>query len=75
MIGVFTGSFTNKTKIVCVGDSITFGECSTDGKTYPNVLKDILTMNLSDTEFEIVNLGLSSRTVQTTGDFPYVNEP
>lgn len=74
MIGVFTGSFTNKTKIVCVGDSITLGN-STDGKTYPNVLKDILTMNLTDTEFEIVNLGLSSRTVQTTGDFPYVNEP
>ena len=43
LIGVFTESSTNKTKIVCVGDSITQGECATDGNTYPKFLKDILT--------------------------------
>jgi lysophospholipase L1-like esterase len=72
-IGVFTESL--KTKIVCVGDSITEGCCSTYGNTYPKFLKDILTLNIDETEFEILNFGVGGRTAQITGDYPYVNEP
>lgn len=62
LIGVFTESFSKQTKIVCVGDSITEGECATDGNTYPKFLKDILTQNIPDTNFDILNLGVSGRT-------------
>ena len=60
-----------RTKIVCVGDSITQGYRFYDTNlSYPSVLSD----RLDPKRYEIVNLGLSRRTMTKTGDYPYWNE-
>ena len=64
-----------KIKIVCVGDSITEGCGSTDGNNYEKYLQETLCLNMPETKFEIINLGVGGRTASKTGDLPYVNEP
>ena len=61
------------TRIIAVGDSITFGSCSSDPdtKSYPSQLMYMLK---DDTKFEVINLGLGGRTMMKTGDMPYWNE-
>ena len=61
------------TRIIAIGDSITFGACSSDPdtKSYPALLMDMLK---DDTKFEVINLGLGGRTMMKTGDAPYWNE-
>ena len=61
--------------IKCVGGLITGRCCSADYNINPKFLKDILTLNIDETEFEILNFGVGGRTAQITGDYPYVNEP
>ena len=60
------------TRIIAVGDSITEGMCSSDqSKTYPSQLMNMLK---DESKFEVINLGLSGRTMMKTGDAPYWNE-
>lgn len=57
-------------KIVCVGDSITYGQGvigSRKTDSYPAVLAEL-------TGHTVVNYGLSSRTLLSTGNFPYTSE-
>lgn len=57
-----------KIKIACVGDSITFGDRSSDPAvhSYPVVLQNILGESC-----EVKNFGVSGRTALHKGDFPY----
>ena len=58
-------------KIVCVGDSITQGyKFYETNLSYPSVLRD----RLDPEKYEVVNLGLSRRTMSKKGDYPYWNE-
>ena len=60
-------------KIIAVGDSITFGSCSSDAGTHswPAQLTDILN---DEKEFTVENYGVSGRTMMKTGDYPYWKE-
>ena len=63
-----------KKRIIAVGDSITQGDCSSDQgkKAWPVQLMNML----SDTKtWEVLNLGVSGRTMMKNGDYPYWNEP
>ena len=60
-------------RIITVGDSITEGVCSSNQKTksYPSKLRDLL----NDTnKYEVINLGISGRTMMKSGDFSYWEE-
>lgn len=57
-------------RIVCVGDSITYGQgvlFSRETDSYTAILADM-------TNSTVVNYGLSSRTLLSNGDFPYTKE-
>lgn len=58
-----------KIKIACIGNSITQGAGIEAGKTYPDVLQQLL-----GDEYDVENFGVSGRTLLTKGDFPYWNE-
>ena len=62
------------TRIIAVGDSITWGSCSTDIKTkaWPVQLMNMLH---DTTKYEVINFGLGGRTMMKKGDMPYWNEP
>lgn len=62
------------TRIIAVGDSITWGSCSTDIKTkaWPVQLMNMLH---DTTKYEVINFGLPGRTMMKKGDSPYWNEP
>lgn len=55
-----------KTKVACVGDSITQGVGAPGGKSYPDQLAGLLGEN-----FEVRNFGNSGSTLLRTGDKPY----
>ena len=57
-------------RIVCVGDSITYGQgvlFSRETDSYTAILADM-------TNSTVVNYGLSSRTLLSSGNFPYTKE-
>jgi lysophospholipase L1-like esterase len=58
----------NKIKILCVGNSITEGWGLPDPATqcYPALLQGLL-----GSRFEVINSGLSGRTLLKNGDVPY----
>ena len=58
-------------RVACVGDSITFGAGIKDRKnnSYPVQLGKIL-----GDGWEVINCGVSARTMLKKGDFPYWNE-
>lgn len=56
-------------KVACVGDSITWGNGSSSGKSYPAQLRELL-----GSAFEVKNFGVSGRTLLKKGDYPYWNE-
>ena len=60
-----------KRKIACIGDSITFGAGVRDRKndSYPTYLEKELGEN-----FQVLNYGLSGRTLLSSGDRPYSRE-
>ena len=62
------------TKIVAIGDSITFGYDSSDPatKSWPSQLTNMLH---DSSKYEVVNLGLNGRCMLKTGWLPYWNEP
>lgn len=63
-------SFAQKTKIACVGNSITEGIGATSGSTnYPAVLQ----RNLETTNYEVKNFGASGHTLMKSGNSPYWN--
>jgi len=62
-----------KKHIVCIGDSITFGAGVVPfqkWRSYPAYLQELL-----DKEYQVMNFGLSGRTLLSTGDMPYTKEP
>jgi acyl-CoA thioesterase-1 len=70
---LFFGSLTfsqSKTKIACIGDSITEGPGRESPASYPLQLGEIL-----GDAYEVKNFGVSGRTLLKRGDFPFWNEP
>lgn len=58
-----------KIRVACIGNSITQGSGVEEGKTYPDVLQQLL-----GNAYEVKNFGVSGRTLLKKGDFPYWNE-
>lgn len=61
-----------KKHIVCIGDSITFGagvQPLQDLQSYPAYLQKLM-----GSKYQVMNFGLSGRTLLSTGDIPYVRE-
>ncbi len=59
-------------KVACVGDSITYGlgvEFGRRKKSYPAILAEYL-----GESYQVLNYGLSNRTLLSTGDMPYQKE-
>jgi len=58
-------------KVACVGDSITYGHGIADREhdAYPGALAALL-----GEKYEVVNFGISGRTLTDTGDSPYMAE-
>lgn len=59
-------------KVICVGDSITYGQGvlgSRDTDTYTALLAEML-----GEDYQVVNYGLCNRTLLSTGNMPYVDE-
>jgi len=59
-----------KIKVACVGNSITQGPGRDNPDSYPLQMQEIL-----GDEYEVVNFGVSGRTLLKKGDFPYWEEP
>lgn len=59
----------SKIKIACVGNSITAGYGLHAGEDYPSQLQILL-----GNQFEVHNFGISSRTLLSKGNLPYVKE-
>ncbi|MBE6414537.1 MAG: hypothetical protein E7035_08305 [Verrucomicrobiaceae bacterium] len=59
----------DKIKVACVGDSITYGATIKNRKehSYPAQLSKIL-----GSKYEVVNFGISGRTVLSKADYPYL---
>ena len=70
-IFILSSSAEDKTRIACVGDSITFGAAVKDRKVncYPVQLGKIL-----GDKFEVINCGVSGRTLLKKGDHPIWKE-
>jgi len=56
-------------KVACVGNSITAGYGVKKGEDYPAQLQQLL-----GTGYEVSNYGVSSRTLLSKGDYPYIKE-
>ncbi|MCL1873517.1 MAG: GDSL-type esterase/lipase family protein, partial [Clostridiales bacterium] len=56
-------------KIICVGDSNTYGYNVTPKKKYPYQLQEKL--NVPGYDYAVVNYGVSSRTANSLGNLPY----
>ncbi|MDE5724292.1 MAG: hypothetical protein K2H99_08930 [Paramuribaculum sp.] len=65
---IFCGQLSARTKIACIGNSITFGSgiVNRDHNSYPAQLQAYL-----GDEYEVVNFGVSGRTLLNKGDRPY----
>ncbi|WP_192348052.1 GDSL-type esterase/lipase family protein [Algoriphagus sp. Y33] len=57
-------------KVACVGNSITQGPGRDNPDSYPLQMQAIL-----GDSYEVVNFGVSGRTLLRKGDYPYWNEP
>ncbi len=57
-------------KVACVGNSITQGPGRDNPDSYPLQMQTIL-----GDAYEVVNFGVSGRTLLRKGDYPYWNEP
>ena len=67
----FTISFAQvPIKVACVGNSITQGPGRDNPDSYPLQMQEIL-----GDQYEVVNFGVSGRTLLKKGDFPYWEEP
>lgn len=64
-----SGLLFGKTKVACVGNSITYGWALDRDKTYPTQLQNKL-----GADYEVSNFGVSGRTLLKKGDKPYWNE-
>ena len=64
--------YENPIKVACVGNSITYGHGieHRDSLSYPAQLQGMLGSN-----WEVRNFGISARTLMSSGDLPYINEP
>lgn len=58
-------------RILAVGDSITWGGGSSDTTTHA---WPVQLSNMLQGEYEVVNLGLSGRTMMRTGEHPYIRD-
>jgi lysophospholipase L1-like esterase len=59
-------------RVACVGNSITYGAGidHRDSLSYPAQLQRML-----GSDWEVQNYGVSARTLMSSGDLPYINEP
>lgn len=59
-------------KVACVGNSITYGHGieNRDSLSYPAQLQRLL-----GSDWEVQNFGVSGRTLMSSGDLPWINEP
>jgi len=58
-------------KILCVGDSLTFGIGASEGEDYPRQLERLLNSKIRNRSFTVVNRGIGSyNTSQILNDFP-----
>jgi len=58
-------------RILCIGDSLTFGIGASEGKDYPRQLEHILNSNLNKYSFAVVNRGVGSyNTSQILNNLP-----
>jgi lysophospholipase L1-like esterase len=62
-------NFSAPVRVACVGDSITSGAGADPGKAYPSQLQALL-----GPKWQVMNFGVSGRTLLKKGDFPYWNE-
>ena len=62
------------TRIIAVGDSLTFGKWTTNPalNSWPAQLENMLN---DKTKYEVFNLGVNGRTAMKCGDNPYWKEP
>ncbi len=56
-------------RLVCVGDSITAGDGTSPGRSYPAQLQDWL-----GGDWQVENCGVSGRTLMKSGDYPFWKE-
>ena len=71
-IGVVGAQETEKIKIACIGNSITYGSGIKDraNDSYPAVLNRLL----GTKKYDVRNYGVGARTLLNKGDHPYMNE-
>ena len=62
-------AFKEPVRVACIGDSITEGVGTDNGKTYPAQLQSLL-----GTSWQVGNFGVSARTLLKKGNAPYWNE-
>ena len=55
----------NFTRIICLGESSTFGAYNRDETTWPAVLERILNATNDDDRYEVINMGVSESTTKT----------
>ncbi len=60
-----------KKHIACIGDSITFG-AGVNGKT--NQTWEYFLNEIIGADYQVINYGISGRTLQNEGDYPYKND-
>ena len=71
-IGIATAQETEKIKIACIGNSITYGSGIKDraNDSYPAVLNRLL----GSSKYDVRNFGIGGRTLLNKGDRPYMKE-
>ena len=71
-IGIATAQETEKIKIACIGNSITYGSGIKDraNDSYPAVLNRLLGKD----KYDVRNYGVGARTLLNKGDHPYMKE-
>ncbi|MFI3304159.1 MAG: GDSL-type esterase/lipase family protein [Rikenellaceae bacterium] len=69
IVTIASGAPRHKTKVACIGDSITFGARIDDreNNSYPAQLGVML-----GSDYEVVNFGISARTLLSKGNLPYI---
>lgn len=63
----------DKIRIACIGDSITYGAGVT-GKNYKRSTWEYFLQQKLGDDYQVLNYGISGRTLQNEGDYPYRKE-
>ena len=63
----------DKIRIACIGDSITYG-AGVVGKNYKHSTWEYFLQQKLGDDYQVLNYGISGRTLQNEGDYPYRKE-